>query len=102
VSHLALSVKVEDYSGELIASCLHGSLNALCRLAHRLEMPMLGYVDEYDDTTFNRRQMILVRAELESLRGAASTREQDAVAELVSLIDLVELKPHRYLVFSGD
>jgi hypothetical protein len=62
---------------------------------------MLGAVDPYDDTRFNRLQVQTVRNELRQL--ADLTEDVTAAAcELLSLVDLVDLRPHRYLILVGD
>lgn len=45
----------------------------------------LGYVDEHDDTYFNRSQMRRVIPELERLAGFVSQGEADAVQQLLDL-----------------
>jgi hypothetical protein len=63
---------------------------------------MLGNVDPYDDTRFNRMQMGLIVPELQAIIDSAPNGVADAARELLLMTDLVDRKPHRYLVFIGD
>ncbi|MFV2017822.1 hypothetical protein [Micromonospora sp. LOL_023] len=99
---MALDVIVRAYTGERIASCEHCSLNRLCEYASTAGIPMLGHIDPYDDTIFNRMQMPLVQAELIDLSQTAPPDIAEAARELLVLVEHVTAKPHRYLVFSGD
>jgi hypothetical protein len=63
---------------------------------------MLGNVDPYDDTVFNRSQIPAVLAEIESLKQASTPANAEVAAELTDLITLTSAQPHRYLVFNGD
>lgn len=63
---------------------------------------MLGCVDKYDDTVFNRTQVSHIRGELLHLHELCEADEAAALSELVKLLDVVSERPHRYLVFNGD
>lgn len=63
---------------------------------------MLGYVDPYDDTWFNKSQMRLVIPELKALIDSTSAAEAEAATEVLVIAELLERKPHRYLIFVGD
>ena len=63
---------------------------------------MLGYVDPYDDTTFNSYQMRLVIPELRALIERGTRDESDAAREILTLAERVEHHAHSYLVFEGD
>jgi hypothetical protein len=97
-----MSVVVRGYSGAIEARSMHPGIGRLCQLAAESALPMLGYVDVYDDTTFNQSQMRLVTPELRSLIESGDQGEADAARELLTLTERVECHPHRYLVFSGD
>lgn len=99
---MPISVSVRTYTGETLAICTHPAIGDLCRRAGALTLPMLGYVDPHDDTWFNKSQMRLLVPELEALVGSASAPEAEAAAEVLTLAEQLERKPHRYLVFVGD
>jgi hypothetical protein len=63
---------------------------------------MIGYVDPYDDTVFNRSQMRLVVPELHRLAEESSGNEAQAALEIIDLTSRIERKPHLYLLFNGD
>lgn len=65
-------------------------------------MPMLGHVDQYDDTVFNRAQMRAVTPELTMLAADSPPEVTQAASDLLALAAQVEQKPHRYLIFNGD
>lgn len=90
---------VRDFQGKLLqlgATEMGGLLGA----ARQARLPLLGSVDEYDDTVFNRSQVALVLEELERLELTADL--EHARSELVSMAVRVQQRPHRYLVFNGD
>ena len=65
-------------------------------------MSMLGHVDPYDDTVFNRTQMRAVTPELEALAAGSPPEVAQAASDVLALVAQVDEKPHRYLVFNGD
>jgi glutamate synthase domain-containing protein 1 len=81
---------------------IHPGLNALVETAKVANLPMLGNVDRYDDTRFNRMQVEVVGEELRQLIDSAEGDVVAAARELLAMVDLVDLKPHRYLIFIGD
>lgn len=100
---MSLSAWVWTLPDERLALCEHGSLNELVKLAREMQMPMLGNVDRYDDTRFNRMQMKLVCSELHELVSQSSPGGVlDAARELLAMAELVRAKAHRYLIFVGD
>ncbi|MFD8321472.1 hypothetical protein [Kitasatospora purpeofusca] len=99
---MPISVNVRTYTGETLAACTHPAIGGLCRRAAALALPMLGHVDPYDDTWFNKSQMRLLVPELRALIDSTSAPETEAAAEVLALAEQLELKPHRYLVFVGD
>jgi hypothetical protein len=103
MARMPMSVKVETNTGERVASCTHSALDRLLARAEEMRLPLLGLVDPYDDTIFNRFQMQRVVPELTKLRDSACTSEEaEAAAQLLVLTQDVDAKPHRYLVFIGD
>jgi hypothetical protein len=64
---------------------------------------MLGHVDLYGDTIFNSRQVGVVLEELCSASRSFGDGEMaPMIQELIELAELVPLRPHRKLIFSGD
>lgn len=63
---------------------------------------LLGCVDPYDDTVFNRLQLKGLVPELRALADGSNADEAEAVHEILALTAQVERKAHRYLVFNGD
>ena len=63
-------------------------------------MPMLGCVDEYDDTYFNRSQMRLLVPELEELAGSSPPAEAAMATQLLNLAKTVAI--HDQMIFVGD
>jgi hypothetical protein len=99
---LAISVIVRTFTEEILSRSVHPGIGALCQSARERHLPLLSGVDPYDNTVFNRLQVRDVRAELDSLRDAGDFEDLVLWTELVELIELVNAKPHRYLLFSGD
>ncbi|MDH6122925.1 hypothetical protein [Kitasatospora sp. GAS204B] len=99
---MPISVSVRTYTGETLATCTHPAIGDLCQQAESLALPLLGYVDAYDDTWFNKSQMRLLVPELRALIDSASAPEAEAAAEVLALAEQLEHKPHRYLIFVGD
>ncbi|MEU5153169.1 hypothetical protein [Glycomyces sp. NPDC021274] len=99
---MAISVRVRTNTGETEGTSTHKALNALCELASTKKLSLLGCVDPYDDTTFNRAQLKLLIPELEALAEDSNGDVADAARELLALTALVDRKPHRYLIFIGD
>lgn len=99
---MPLSVLVRTYTGEILARSLHPAIASICDSARERGMAMLGCVDKYDDTVFNKAQVSHIRGELKQLRTLCAPNETEALSELMNLVDLVSARPHRYLVFNGD
>jgi hypothetical protein len=99
---MGISVQIQAYGGAIEATCTHPAIGALCQRASRLGLPMIGYVDPYDDTVFNRSQMRLVVPELHRLTEESSDDEAQAALEIIDLTSRIERKPHLYLLFNGD
>jgi hypothetical protein len=99
---MALTVEIRTYDNQIQDTCAHPAILEMCRRAAELTLPMLAYVDRYDDTTFNRAQMRAVRPELSLLAGEPAPGVAQAASELLDLVSRVERHPHLYLVFNGD
>ncbi|GAB2698213.1 hypothetical protein GCM10027194_35030 [Thalassiella azotivora] len=99
---MPISVKVWTLPDSDLARCLHPDLNRLVEFAKSLNLPMLGNVDPCDDTRFNSMQLRLVVHELRTLVDSAPEGAADAARALLALTELVDERPHRYLVFLGD
>lgn len=64
---------------------------------------MLGTVDWYGDTVFNRLQMRQFISEWDALQQRASTPDEAALIEKVKELALrCKSEPHLYLAFIGD
>ncbi|MGW1913218.1 hypothetical protein ACWCQS_21395 [Streptomyces sp. NPDC002076] len=99
---MPLSILVRTYTGEILATSVHPGIGAICESARKRGLAMLGCVDKYDDTVFNRTQVSHIRGELLQLHELCEADEAAALSELVKLLDVVSERPHRYLVFNGD
>jgi hypothetical protein len=99
---VGISVRVLTDNGMTEALSTHPGIGRVCLLAEESAFPMLGYVDPYGDTTFNRSQMRLVIPELRALIERGTEDESDAAREILTLAERVEHDIHTYLVFEGD
>ena len=65
--------------------------------------PMLGCIDPYGDTTFNRPQMTLFLSEWASVSSKAkSADDKEIVSSVESMARQVRDNVHLYLKFIGD
>ena len=99
---MGISVEVRTFTGAVEARCVHPAIAALCGRAAREHLPLLGCVDLYDDTVFNRSQLKVLVPELRALADGSTAEEAEAAHEILDLTAQVECKAHRYLVFNGD
>lgn len=99
---MAISAKAWTLPDEVLGRSTHPGLNRLIEFAGESGMSMVGSIDPYDDTRFNRLQMQLVIPELRQLSEVAPGSAADAARELLLIAELVSEKPHRYLEFVGD
>ncbi|MGA4856055.1 hypothetical protein ACPCAB_05205 [Streptomyces koyangensis] len=99
---MGISVQVRTFTGAVEATCVHPFIADLCERAASQHLPLLGYVDPYDDTVFNRSQLRVLIPELRSLADGSAAEEAEVVHEILALAAQVERKAHRYLVFNGD
>jgi hypothetical protein len=97
-----ISVLVRTFTGTVLQSVTAPLVKEMCDLAREIDLPLLGGVDPYDNTVFNSLQVVRVRSELEILRLNDSGKFEAVIEGIISLIDLVQQKSHRYLLFSGD
>ena len=85
---VGMSVGVQTYGGTVEARSTHPSIGRVCQFAAESALPMLGYVDPYDDTTFNQSQMRLVIPELRDLIERVDQDEVDAAREILALAEI--------------
>jgi hypothetical protein len=96
---VAIDVTVVSNLGEVRGRVSGVEINDLCRRASEAGMPMLGYVDEYDDTCFNRSQMRLLIPELERPTTSAPPAEANIATHLLELARRVST--HDQMIFAG-
>ncbi|WP_327350341.1 hypothetical protein [Streptomyces sp. NBC_01304] len=99
---MGISVDIRTFTGEIEATYGHPSIPAQCERAANQNLPLLGCVDPYDDTVFNRMRLRILIPELRSLADESAAEEAEAVREILALTAQDERKAHRYLVFNGD
>ncbi|HEX2772414.1 MAG TPA: hypothetical protein VHN18_08310 [Micromonosporaceae bacterium] len=97
---MAIEVMVVSNLGKVHGRVSGTEINELCRRANGAGLPMLGYVDEYDDTYFNRSQMRLLIPELEQLARSAPPAEANMATQLLELARRVST--HDQMIFAGD
>jgi hypothetical protein len=97
---IAIDVKVVSSLGETRGRVGGTEVNNLCRHAGEAGMPILGYVDEYDDTYFNSSQLRLLIPELEQLAESAPPAEAEMARHLLELARRVST--HDQMIFVGD
>ncbi|WP_433270957.1 hypothetical protein ACQPZF_11205 [Actinosynnema sp. CS-041913] len=102
MNEVAISVVLKDGAGTVLIRMDRPYLPLVGR-TDRDQYPMLGHVDPYGNTIFNRGQMATLVAELERVSKAGPQGERSAVAkELVAICVEGQRKPHRFLWFIGD
>ncbi|MFE4263755.1 hypothetical protein [Streptomyces sp. NPDC056883] len=84
---MGISVQVRTFTGVVEATCVHPSIADLCRRTASQNLPLLGYVDPYDDTVFNRSQLRVLIPELRALADSSVTEEAEAVFDRVDESD---------------
>ena len=97
-----INLQVRSGIGDILArgACGMEWTNDFQRLSGP-EFPLLGGLLPYVDTVFNRRQVGMLRNELD-LPVAHEVLGDAVVAEIIRLCADVEEEPHRYLWFVGD
>lgn len=101
---MPLTVILETEGGKKLDELIptDWTLNRLLPTADT-SFPMLGFVDEYADTVFNRNQMRLFLPELDRLIAQKhSEAESELLLRLRALADRCNSHPHLYLRFVGD
>jgi hypothetical protein len=101
---MAISVVLKDRTGEVLAQMPRPYV-PLVSWADRTEYPILGHVDLYGNTIYNRAQMETLVAELDRLRQLLAEPDERARAIVDGLQEVCAegvRNPHRYLWFVGD
>lgn len=101
---MGISVVLKDQAGTVLAS-LEEPYRPLVSWADRSKFPILGHIDPYGNTAFNRGQMETLLTELKRIRGALSEFNNDKELMIQKLEDICAdglRKPHRFLWFVGD
>jgi hypothetical protein len=101
---MAVSVVLRNYSGETLAS-LPCAYMPLTSVADREMYPILGHVDPYGRTIYNRLQMQTLVEELDRIRAAGSDLDAERLAVIDGLRELCVKglhRPHTLLWFLGD
>ena len=95
------TVRVVDYNGKPVGDDVVCDFD-VGPVADEM-FPLLGSIDEYDDTRFNRLQLQRFLKEWEQVRErAASLGKGDQWQQIKHLVSTVDEEPLRYLVFIGD
>jgi hypothetical protein len=97
-------IVVENEDGERLTA-VEDPVNLLGRLipANSKRFPLIGFIDPYGDTVFNRLQTMRFLEEWQYVVEAAQTEEEkDIVTRVMSLAARVRDEPHLYLKFHGD
>jgi hypothetical protein len=99
-------VSVRDEKGARLAESGRptGSTNPLAKAADATAFPMLGSIDPYGNTIFNRIQMMRLAEEVRRLIRAAefTPDERSFLEEILEFCAMGTAKYHRYLWFVGD
>ncbi|GAA1722861.1 hypothetical protein GCM10009765_83550 [Fodinicola feengrottensis] len=68
------------------------------------EFPMIGHIDPYGNTIFNRSQMRALRAEIDVCRTDERVKPGavEFLLEISRLCELGDKRPHKFLWFLGD
>ena len=101
---MGISVVLKDLAGEVLMR-LACPYIPVVSWADRTEYPILGHVDPYGNTIYNRGQMETLMTELERVRRKSHAADVDAKAAIEGLREVCAegiKKPHRYLWFLGD
>jgi hypothetical protein len=100
---MGISIVLKSESQEVLAQ-IDDAKNVLHALLPPQGSPsMLGSVDWYGDTIFNRLQMSQFLSEWESVETKASGQEEASLLRQVRTLALrCKDEPHLYLAFIGD
>lgn len=95
---------LKDYSGNVLAR-LDRTYVPLVTWDDIKEYPILGHVDSYGNTIYNRAQMRTIQTELQRIQDAFPQLDSDSSEVIEKLKELCSegmKRPHRFLWFLGD
>lgn len=98
---MPLGIVLQDEDGQVIER-LADRAGGVSRLISDVEDGLLGQIDPYGDTVFNRLQATVLLREWVTVERRASDAEQQLCAAIRQLIQRVASGPHLYLKFVGD
>ncbi|TDC59224.1 hypothetical protein E1258_18735 [Micromonospora sp. KC207] len=101
---MGTSVALKDQLGRVVLVA-ERPYPRLVSWTDRVEFPMLGHVDPYGNTIYNRGQMeslIMELDKLQAVRPEVFLNDGGFVQDLRDLCLAGIRKPHRYLWFVGD
>lgn len=100
---MGLKVVLKTETGTELKS-LPRYFGELITFSERIDFPLLGHIDPYGDTIFNRLQMESISLELKQLldAGPDSDEKRSFIESLIAICAEGLRRPHRYLWFSGD
>jgi hypothetical protein len=103
---MGMNVVLQDERGKPLAPAISDERNALPRIlaaAGADKFPLLGHLDLYGDTTFNRQQLDAVAQEWSSLMPYARSEDEMSFLRAVrALIERGRGEVHQYMKFIGD
>jgi hypothetical protein len=102
---MGINIALEGENGDVLESVTDGR-NLRRRLLPsdtRQPCPLLGFIDPYGDTVFNRLQMDQFLAEWKTVADRATTEEERVLVTGVgALAERCKAGVHLYLKFIGD
>jgi hypothetical protein len=101
---MGISVILKDQAGTVLAS-LEDPYIPLVSWADRSDFPILGHVDPYGNTIYNRGQIETLLSELKRIRDTLSDLQGNEELLIRGLEEICAdglRKPHRFLWFLGD
>jgi hypothetical protein len=98
---MPLGIVLQDENGQVIERLADRS-GGVSRLISDFENGLLGQVDPYGDTVFNRVQAAALLQEWAKVEERASAAERELCTAIRQFIQRVALGPHLYLKFVGD
>lgn len=101
---MGLVVKLETESGETVR-VVEDREDMLLRMlpaTDDAEFVCLRFVDPYQDTVFNQKQLRVVAAELERLAETANAQQRTLIEEVRELALEGAAEPHLYMKFYGE
>lgn len=85
--------RIDDTKGNLIKS--------LSGMTER-DLTVMGFIDPYGDTLFNRLQVPMLLADIERAAMSADEEARALLDTVAALASRVTTEPHLYLRFIGD